>query len=54
MGDFGEVSPTHVEVQEEIPSEQIAGWSDKAKSTQAGLSRSLLPDRLLLNSYIPP
>ena len=54
MVDLGEVTPTHVEVQEDIPSEQITGPSDKAKSTQAGRSRLLLPDRLLLNSYIPP
>ena len=54
LGDFGEVSQTYAEVQEEIPSEQIARWSDKAKSTRAGHSRSLLHDRLLLNSYIPP
>ena len=53
LGDFGEVSLTYVEVQEEIPSKQIAGWLDKAKSTQAGCSRLLLLDRLLLNSYIP-
>ena len=52
--DLGEASPTHAEVQEDIPSEQIAGWSDKAKSTQTGCSRLLLPDRLFLNSYIPP
>ena len=52
--DLGEVSPTHAEVQEDIPLEQIAGRSDKAKSTRARRSRSLLPDRLLLNSYIPP
>ena len=52
--DLGEVSPTNAEVQEDIPSEQIAGRSDKAKSTRVGRSRSLLPDRLLLNSYIPP
>ena len=52
--DVGEVSPTHVEVQEDIPLEKIAGRLDKAKSTQAEHSRLLLPDRLLLNSYIPP
>ena len=51
--DLGEVSPTHAEVQEDIPSKQIAGRSDKAKSTWARCSRSLLPDWLLLNSYIP-
>ena len=52
--DLGEVSLTHAEVQEDIPSEQIVGRSDKAKSTRAGRSRLLLPDRLPLNSYIPP
>ena len=52
--DLGEVSSTHAEVHQDIPSEQIASRSDKAKSIQAGGSRSLLPDRLLLNSYIPP
>ena len=51
--DLGEVPPTPAEVQEDIPSEQIAGRLDKAKSTRAGRSRSLLPDRLLLNYYIP-
>ena len=51
--DLGEVSPTHTEVQEDIPSEYIVGRSEKAKSTRAGRSRPLLLDRLLLNSYIP-
>ena len=51
--DLGEVFPTHAKVQEVVPSEQIAGRSDKAKSTRAGGSRSMLPDWLLLNSYIP-
>ena len=54
LADLGEVSLTHVEVQEDVPSDQISSQPDKAKSTQAGCSRSLLPDRLLLNSYIPP
>ena len=52
--DLGEVSPTQAEVREDIPSEQVDGRSDRAKSTRAGRSRPLLPDRLLLNSYIPP
>ena len=52
--DLGEVSLTHLEVYEDITSKHIASWPDKATSTQAGCSRSLLPDRLLLNSYIPP
>ena len=52
--DSGEVSPTHAEVREDIPLEQVVGRSNKAKSTRAGHGRSLLPDRMLLNSYIPP
>ena len=52
--DLGEVAPIHAKVQEDIPPEQIAGRSYKAKSTRVGRSRSLLPNRLLLNSYIPP
>ena len=52
--DLGEVSITHAEVQEDIPFEQIASWPDKATSTLVGCNRPLLPDRLLLNSYIPP
>ena len=51
--ELGEVSPIHAEVQEDIPLEQIAGRLDKAKSTRAGKSRSLLLDWLLLNSDIP-
>ena len=49
-----EVSPTHAEVKEDTPSEQVSSRLDKATSTQTGRSRSLLLDRLLLNSYIPP
>ena len=52
--DLGEVAPIQVEVQEDIPPEPIAGQSNKAKSTRTERSRSFLPDRLLLNSYIPP
>ena len=48
------VSLTHAEVHEDIPFEQIASLPDMATSTWAGRSRSLLLDRLLLNSYIPP
>ena len=51
---LGEVSLTHAEVQEHIPSVQIVSRPDKATSSRFGRSRSLLPDRLLLNSYIPP
>ena len=52
--DLGEVSLTPAKVQEDIPSKQIVGQSNKAKSTRAGHSKSLLLNQLLLNSYIPP
>ena len=52
--DLGEVSLTHAEVQEDTPSEHVSIRPDKATSTRTGRSRPLLPDRLLLNSYIPP
>ena len=52
--DLGELSLTHAEVQEDIPSKQIASRLDKATFTRARHSRSLLPHRLLLNFYIPP
>ena len=51
---LGEVPLTHEEVREGNPSEQITSRPDKATSSRSGHSRSLLPDRLLLNSYIPP
>ena len=54
LADLGEVSLTYEEVHEDIPSEQIASRPDKATSFRSGSSRKLLPDRLLLNSYIPP
>ena len=54
LADLGEVPLTHAEVQEGIPLEQIASRPDKATSSRSGSSRPLLPDRLLLNSYIPP
>ena len=35
------------------PLEQAVSHSDKAKFTQAGRRRPLLPDQMLLNSYFP-
>ena len=52
--DLGEVHGTHEEVWEGIPLEQITSRPNKATSSRTGLSRLLLPNRLLLNSYIPP
>ena len=52
--DLGKVSLTHAEVQKDIPSKQIASRPNRATSSLSGRRRSLLPDWLLLNSYIPP
>ena len=51
---LGEVSLTHAEVRESISLEEIASRPNKATSSRPGLSKPMLPDRLLLNSYIPP
>ena len=51
---LGEVPLTREEVLEGIPSEKITSRPDKVTSSRSGRSRSLLPNRLLLNSYIPP
>ena len=53
-GDLGEVSLTHAEVREGIPPEKIYSWPDKATSSRSRCNEMLLPNRLLLNSYIPP
>ena len=36
------------------PPEQVVGQLDRAKYTRTGRRRPLLPNRMLLNSYIPP
>ena len=54
MADLGEVPLTHEEVREGIPLEQTSSRPAKAMSSRAGRSRLLLPDRLLLYSYIHP
>ena len=51
---LGKVPLTHEEVWEGMPSEQITSRPAKAMSSRLGCSRSLLPNRLLLYSYIPP
>ena len=52
--DLGEVPLTHEEGREGIPSEQIISRANKATPSRSGRNRSLLPDQLLMNSYIPP
>ena len=51
---LGEVPLTHKEARGGIPSKQTANRPAKAISSRARHSRSLLLDRLLLYSYIPP
>ena len=36
------------------PSEQVTGQLDKAKCTWTGRRKSLISDRMLVNSYLPP
>ena len=52
--DLGKVPLTHEEVQEGTPSEQTTSRSAKAMSSLSERSKSLLSNRLLLYSYIPP
>ena len=54
LTDLGDVPLTHEEIREGIPSEQIISQPDKTTSSRSRRSRSLLPDRLFLNSYFPP
>ena len=48
-----EASPVPAAIQVVHHPEQAASQSDRAKYTRAGLKRSLLPDRMLVNSYLP-
>ena len=54
MADLEEVPRTYEEVREGIPLGEMSSRPDKATSSRSERSRSLLPDRLLLYSYIPP
>ena len=53
FADLGEVSLSHTEVWEGIPSKQITSRPDKATSSWSRRIRSLLLDWVLLNSHIP-
>ena len=53
-GNLGEVPLTHGEVREGIPSDHTTSRPNKATSSRSRRCKSLLPDRLLLNSYISP
>ena len=54
LANLGGVPLTHEEVREGIPLEQTSNWPTKAVSSRVERSRTLLPDRLLLYSWIPP
>ena len=54
LSDLEEVPPSHEEAQGDIPLEQTASRPSKAMLSRTGRSRSLLPNQLLLYSYIPP
>ena len=54
LADLGEVPRTHEEVMEGIPLEHITSRPDVATSSRSGRNRPLLPNRMLLYSYIPP
>ena len=51
---LGEVPRTHEELREGIPLGEMSSRPGKAMSSRFERSRSLLSDRLLLYSYIPP
>ena len=53
LADLGEFPRTHGEVREGIPLEHITSRPDETTSFRSGRSRLLLPDRLLLYSYLP-
>ena len=54
LAESRDVFPAPVAIQVVHPPEQAAGQSDKAKYTRTKGRRSLLPDQMLLNSYLPP
>ena len=54
LANLGAVPLTHEEVREGILLEQTASRQAKAISSRVWRSRSLIPGRLLLYSYIPP
>ena len=54
LAESREAFPAPAVIQVVHPLEQVAGQSDKAKYTRARSRRPLLPDRMLLNLYLPP
>ena len=49
-----EASPVPAALQVIHPPEQVTGQLDKAKYTWTSRRKSLIPDHMLVNSYLPP
>ena len=54
LEEFREASSFLAVLQVIHPPEQVSGLLEKAKYTQTGRKKPLLPDRILVNSYLPP
>ena len=54
MKESREASPVPAALQVVHPPEEAIGRLDRAKYTQTGRRKPLLPDRMLVNSYLPP
>ena len=52
--ELGEASPTLATIQVIHPPKQASGRPERPRYTRVERSRPLLPDRLLLNLYLPP
>ena len=54
LAEFREASPVPAAIQVVYPAKQATGQSDEAKNTRVERRRPLLPDCMLVNSYLPP
>ena len=54
LAESRETSPVPTDLQVVNPPEQATGQLDRAKYTRTGHRLPLLPDRMLVNSYLPP
>ena len=54
LSESREASPVPATIQVVHPLEQATSQSDRAKYTRTTCRRSLLPNHILVNSYIPP
>ena len=54
LAESREASPVPAAIQVVNPPEQATDQSDRSKYTRTGRRKPLLPDRMLVNSYLPP